>query len=303
MRKEAKAAIAIVLAVWFFIMGFELGSFKERKKYASQNNPSISSTAPTQGSTAPTTEAPTTQYDPFGAANTAPSVQPTDGPSASQNTQNDPSKLSKDEIVNAVNSAYKALEAEQNFSAHKNLSIRVTILSCSVESAVSAINDIINGITDKVPKEENLVFAGGVATNSEGTQVTVKDAFPPDVDFALSPQGVASATATKQGDNTVYNLTIIKEDTTIASPIPQHNATSVGYLDITSLGLPSVVNITKGDMHYPGSTMKLVVNAQGKIVEIENHLPMTGEGEAKVMGIGGNATFEGALDEKWVITY
>ena len=31
MKKEIKVIIAVVLAVWFFVMGFELGAYKERK--------------------------------------------------------------------------------------------------------------------------------------------------------------------------------------------------------------------------------------------------------------------------------
>ena len=31
MKKEVKAIIAVVLAVWFFVMGFEFGAYKERK--------------------------------------------------------------------------------------------------------------------------------------------------------------------------------------------------------------------------------------------------------------------------------
>lgn len=300
MRKEAKAAIAIILAVWFFIMGFELGSYKEKKKYSQENSPAVNTTAPTVAPTnAPTQQIPatepTTAYDPFAAgSNTPPS-------SAPASNEKDPASLSKDEILTNMMAAYRTLETEQNFTAHKNLNITVNIVSCSVPSAVSGINDIITGITDKIPKEENLVFSGGVATTSDGTQVTPKDAFPPDTDFNLPSAGVASATASKQGDNTVYSITIVSEDTTIESPVPPYNSTAGGYLDITSLGLPDV--ITKGDMHYPGSTFKLTVNSAGKVVGIESRIPMTGEGEAKVIGITGNATFEGALDEKWSITY
>ena len=31
MKKEIKVIISVVLAVWFFVMGFELGSYKEKK--------------------------------------------------------------------------------------------------------------------------------------------------------------------------------------------------------------------------------------------------------------------------------
>ena len=47
MKKEIKVIIAIVLAVWFFVMGFELGSYKEKKAQSEINtvNPVVNSTA------------------------------------------------------------------------------------------------------------------------------------------------------------------------------------------------------------------------------------------------------------------
>ena len=32
MKKEVKAVIAVILAVWFFLMGFEIGGYREKKK-------------------------------------------------------------------------------------------------------------------------------------------------------------------------------------------------------------------------------------------------------------------------------
>ena len=50
MKKEVLAAIAAALAIWFFVMGFELGIYKERRAYAKlaaqTNPPPVSSTAP-----------------------------------------------------------------------------------------------------------------------------------------------------------------------------------------------------------------------------------------------------------------
>lgn len=32
MKKEITAVICVILSVWFFFMGFELGSYREKKK-------------------------------------------------------------------------------------------------------------------------------------------------------------------------------------------------------------------------------------------------------------------------------
>ena len=59
MKKQVVAVICVVLAVWFFVMGFELGIYKERKDNAAATPtvPAISTTTPT---TAPSTEPPVT---------------------------------------------------------------------------------------------------------------------------------------------------------------------------------------------------------------------------------------------------
>ena len=48
MKKEVKAIIAVVLAVWFFVMGFELGAYKERKAQSEINTVNPVTTTPTQ---------------------------------------------------------------------------------------------------------------------------------------------------------------------------------------------------------------------------------------------------------------
>ena len=66
MKKEIKIIISAILAVWCFFMGFELGSYKEKKAVASNT---VVTAAPTQApdttaapqTTVPTTQAPTTE--------------------------------------------------------------------------------------------------------------------------------------------------------------------------------------------------------------------------------------------------
>ena len=49
--------------------------------------------------------------------------------------------------------------------------------------------------------------------------------------------------------------------------------------------------------------MQVTVDKDGRLIHLKNYLPMTGDGEAKVMGLGGSAQFEGYLDEEWSVTY
>lgn len=304
MKKEVLAAIAAALAIWFFVMGFEIGVYKERRDNAR-------AMATTAAPVVNTTEAPAT-LPTLPTLPTVPSndvtVAPT-APTADTNATVAPSaesidNLSKDEIVTRTANAVNALKQTQNFTAVRKLNVVVKVVDCSVPSAVDAINEIITKATSSAVPEETLVFSGGVATNSKGEQVAAATHVPPaDNNFTLTGAGVSSARAEKQGDNTVYYINLISESTTAENSVPVHNSGALGYLNVTDLNLPSAVNITRANMNYPGSTIQATVDKDGRLIHLKNYLPMTGDGEAKVMGLGGSAQFEGYLDEEWSITY
>ena len=57
-------------------------------------------------------------------------------------------------------------------------------------------------------------------------------------------------------------------------------------------------------MKYPGSTVVATVNPDGKLVKLDLTLPMSGYGEAKLLGVvSGNAAFDGSQHEVWTFSY
>ncbi len=308
MKKEVKGIIAIVLAVWILVMGIEIGSIREKKKIASAS----ASTATTENTTTtePTTTAPTTTTPVVQPSTSVPVVTPgvsdttlpTSAPAAA-----DPSSMSKEEIVAKVVEAVNKVKGEQNMKANKKETITITLTDLSIPSAKNTVNDIISGIAGE-PSDENITVANGIATYPDGSTRPVKEAIPPsnDVtkDFALTADGVLSAKAEKQGENTVYTVILVEESTTAASPKPTHNSVAIGYLDLMSVELPSIVTIVDSNMKYPGSTVEVTVDGQGRVTKLVNKMPMSGDGTAKITLIGeGKAEFEGALDEVWTFTY
>lgn len=296
MKKEVKIVVAVVLAVWFFIMGFEIGSYAEKKKIAEANAEVVTptTTAPTTAPTAP----PTTQGTQQDSTQTPDSGTQT----PSQDSGADVSSLSHQEIVDKVNKYMVQLRSEQNMQAHKTATVYVNVVDCSVPAIIGTINNVISGITDDLAPEENYAFSGGQSADADGNAVTPRDVIPPKgKDFSLPAAGVAAARAEKQGDNTVYYITLVSEDTTIQNPVPPYHDTSLGYLDITTFDLP--IKVTKGDMHYPASTITLTVNGSGKAVALSERVPMNGDGGTTVLGQEGTASFEGALEENWTFTY
>ena len=306
MKKEVLAAIAAALAVWFFVMGFEIGVYKERK----DNAKAMATTAPivntqptnnTPGLSIPDIQLPSLQQ---GNTQTPTDPLPTVPPTEPTKPGKEINNLSTDEIVANVGNAINTLKQTPNFTAVRTLNVVVKVVDCSVPAAIEKINEIIVDVTSKAEPQETLTFTNGVAVNTKGEQLTAFDAVPPERNgFTLTSAGVASARAEKQGDNTVYYINVISESTTAENPIPVHNSGSLGYLNIASLGLPSIVNITRANMNYPASTMQVTVDKDGRLIHLKNYLPMTGDGEAKVLGLGGSAQFEGYLDEEWSVTY
>lgn len=312
MKKEVKAIIAAVLAVWILLMGIEIGSIREKKKIAAANSTTVTTTESTTESTTqtPVPSAPDSAEVPGGQTTTPapsqPATTPSAAPSAPAADTGDVSTLSKEQIVAKVAEAVNKVKSEQNMTAHKTENIKVNLTSLSAEALRNPVNSVISSIVGE-PTDEVITVSNGTATYPDGSTKPIKEAIPPSndatKDFALTVDGVATATAAKQGDNTVYTVVLVAESTTASSPIPTHNSKAIGYLNLMGLDLPSGISITDSTMEYPGSTVEVTVNAAGQVIKLVNKMPMTGYGAAKIALLSGNANFEGALDEVWEFTY
>ena len=179
MKKEWKAIIAVVLSVWLFVMGFELGSYKEKKNF--QKNKQTYVAAPVTSQTLPT-EAPSTEavestlfsFDDVTsdtqaqsddlqsllttmavpetsaaqptaapattAAPTVPTTPVTAAPTTQSAPKTDPAKLSKEDVLKEVNAAMRTLRSEKNMLAHKTESTKIVLTECSAKAAVGLIN-------------------------------------------------------------------------------------------------------------------------------------------------------------------
>lgn len=317
MKKEMKAVICVILSIWFFFMGFELGSYREKKNMVAQPGvqtsvQNVPQTAATQQTTAaPQTTAPQTEA-------TAAADDQTTATSGEQeqttkkednNAPKDPASLSKAEILEAATKAINNMKAEQNMTAAQTENTQINVTSCSIQSAVGLINNIIQKMAGE--KSATYQFVNGQATGvrpdgsaveDEGVVSPTQVVPPKSQNFGLTEAGLADATAAKDGENTVYTLKLVPESATFEAPAPAHNSVAIGYLDLSKVDI-SGATITKADMQYPGSTVTATVNPEGKLIKLDLNLPMTGYGEAKVVFANGNASFDGSQHEVWTFTY
>ncbi len=338
MKKEWKAVIAVILSVWLFVMGFELGSYKEKKAFAEKQ--ALTTTAPiatAAPTSAPTTTAPTeltlfsfddelggtpSQSDDLQSLLTTMDVPDTTAPTTAAPTTTaptttapttaaptDPAKLSKKEVVAALTKAINTLKNERNMTAQKTEATKIVLTECSAKAATNLVNRALENAGVNETVTYNFRDGKAVGTDAEGKAahegktVSPRDVIPPaEKDFALSAEGVESATAKRNGNDTVYTVKLAPERTTLQNPVPKWNAGAIGYVDFSKRQLTGVtleeVNIT-----YPGSVITATVNADGKIIRLSEYLPLQGDGKAKVTVFSGTAKFSGDVSATWTFSY
>ena len=329
MRKEFKAIIAVVLAVWLFLMGFELGSYREKRAIQKEQATQTNTTELPPDTTVPAADAPTdaptttdvppitgignaiaeiTTY-PDSELTAASTKQATESTTAASTAQTDVSALSKREILQRTTEAINTLKNTKNMTARNEETISIQIVDCSAKSAINILNSVIS---KKVgDKNVTYLFTNGKAIghDDEGKEikdegeVTPNQVIPPtDAAFTLPEAGVVSASAKQDGAFTVYTLKLKEESSTIDNPIPTYNSQAIGYLKMTDMEVPGAT-ITDANMHYPGSTLTVRVDNQNRVRQLQLHLPMDGNGSAKMGFLSGTASFEGYSTQNWTFTY
>lgn len=315
MNRTVKIIVSIVLCVWIFAMGIELGAYRERKAINTSITVSNSATPQVQPQTTapttqPTTAAPqTTDKTPINevddstaADGTTKAQQPdaTDGTQAPTEDQQSGSKIpeGKEAIAAAFNDAMnKTKNMTQNCNAKQDTNVQINVVDCSVPRLISTVNSIVSGFTG--PESKDYAFVNGVT--SDGT--TLMSVLPPsNKETSITADGISVANSEEYGDGG-YKLTLtLVPETGSLDAIPPYHSSSVGYLDLGSLDIP-IVTITKADMTYTGATVTICVNKDGLLDSYDCKFPMTGSGEAKALGATGTASFEGSMDETWTFTW
>ncbi len=213
MKKEWKAVIAVILSVWLFVMGFELGSYKEKKAIAknpSTTAPPLMTAVPptTQTTTSPTELTlfsfdedftdPTAQTDDLQALLTTMEVPESTAPAASTAplttapkttapattaaptttapttaAKADPAKLSRQEVLNTVTAAIRTLKSEQNMNAQKTEATKIVLTECSAKAAVGLVNKALENAG--VNETVTYAFRNGKAVGTDASGKAADD--------------------------------------------------------------------------------------------------------------------------------
>lgn len=307
-----QSILAFTLLVWLVCIGVVIGTKKTRNK-AENPPPEQPYTIVYQTvlySVPAVTDAPAT----------APTEQPTEPPTtqtpATQETESAPLPASEEqttpapatEITDFAQVASLYVDAVNKTKGYQDFTLtREDTLNLVIDEATggSVVKNFANSfVSSKAPHSvETLVFAGGVDQNGSGE--TPANALPPVTGAAsLDPAALISANAVPN-EYGGYNisLALIDEVQSLNAAAPNHAGT-MEVIDVSALGLPSVISISGLDIFYSGATINAVTDSEGKILTMTHHLPVSqATGTGKAIGLTAEMKMHGDFTCVYTVTY
>ena len=305
MKQETKVVAIILAALIVFLSGFGLGATKGiniKIEGAAVQTGGTAAPAPVETTTAApqTTTAAPAPVETTTAAPADTTAAPADTTTAAP-SGNSSVPSTKAEIVAAYN---KVVNEAKHYEGKVTLKKHDIINVALPDGAASKIlNPVIANLTKTSPEE--YVFDGGKDVNDPNRYVSHK-IVPNGRDVAVEEAGIANATATANADGGyTMSITFIAEtstfDGTSTTSEPTHHKTAMDPLELGSLDL-GPVTITNADMKYPGATMTATVDSQGRLVKLEQKLPLEGSGSGKA-GISLTLEITGSMDGTYEFIY
>lgn len=309
MKQETKVVAIVLAALIFFLGGFGLGATKGIN--ININGGAAVQTGGTTADPAPvaTTAAPapvTTTAAPAAEATTAaPAADATTAaPAADAGASTGAVPSTTAEIVAAYNKAIndaKHYTGKVTLKKHDIIDVQLKDLPAIAEKIITPV---IANLTKTEPKEET--FENGKGTVDTGRELSHWIIPGGGRDAALQEAGVASATATANGDGGyTMTITLISEtstfDGTNTTSEPTHHKSVMDPLELGSLDL-GPITISNADMTYPGATLTATVDGQGRLVKLLQKLPLEGTGTGKA-GVSITLNLAGSMDGTYELTY
>lgn len=221
----------------------------------------------------------------------------------SQPAATNPATLTDKEVLDIVTKGVNSLQSDTaSYTGKQTQVIYIQLNDCSVPFMTGTINKVLEFFAGEEVFDYD--FTNGKAMDpEEGVEVHAIHVFPPtDRLFTLSIEGVASTSVTKNEKGTVYTVKLVPETATLENARPPHHNSASDVLDFSAFELP-MGQVTKADFNYPGATISVTLDGNGKVVEYHERLDMSGFGEGEILGITGSGDMEGYIDEHWSIQW
>ncbi len=309
MKKEIKIVAIVLVALIVFLGGFGLGA-KQGINITISGDLALSGGAANVGATqAPATQptqAPATQ------PTQAPTQAPTDAPSGGDDTTAPTQAPSGDakipstkaEIAEAYN---KAINGTKNYTG--NVSVhKKSVIAIQVTDAPggAVVLKIVQPIVDKFTGTTESDYSYTNGADAEGG-LLAKRVTPGDREAKLTEAGIANATAVADGDGYKMTITLVAEKSTYDGTNtvnPVNHESIMDPLNLATLDVNPIV-ITAADMNYPGATVEVKVDGQGRMTYHSIKMPLDGSGTGSVKFPPLDATIglAGSLDDEFTYTY
>lgn len=304
MKKEIKVVAIVLVALIVFLSGFGLGATKGiqitiagdlKLNGASGSVDAGATAAPTTTQPQTTTQAPTPSDG--GAADTT--AAPADGDSGSSSSSIPSGNA---EIAAAYN---KAINDTKNYTGSVHLNkvstVAITITDCP---GGDSVKNIVQGVVDKYATTSTKDIDYNNGTDPDGGKLYNRIT-PGDRDSALTEAGIANATCVADGDGYKMTITLVSEKATFDGTNtvnPSHHESCLDPLNLATLDV-SPISITNADMTYPGATLEVTVDGQGRMTLFSVKLPLSGSGTGGMGFIKATVGLEGSLDDVYKFTY
>lgn len=312
MKEKGFVVVAVLVAVVLAFGGFFVGSHTgieinvNIEGAGNANTPATTAPATTAPTTAApaTTAAPTTTAAP---ADTTGGDTPTEAPADTTAAPSGDVLSTPEEIVAKLNEVVNASKHEAGtVTVRKVESINLNLDDCSISAATKLLNPIIQKfITDT---DDTFVFTDGVATKDDGGTKELNSFFVPSgKDASLSPDAVANATWTDNGNGTYTIEVLLKAETstfdgaTGATVNPVNHESIMDPLNLATLDI-SPAKITSANMSYPGLELKATYNSNGTLDEIVENCKMSGTGSGGISVFNVDLTISGNCLDTWTFT-
>lgn len=207
-------------------------------------------------------------------------------------TATDPTKYNKDQVVNYYNTCLKN-SYNQKVTITKTEQIKITV---DKVTGGTPIKNIANSLASKyaTANTESMSFVNGKSSTGK-----TADSFT--LPTKLVPAGAKTATVKKSGAGYEINITLISEASTLTK-FPTYNKQCSYPLDLASVDL-SPAKVVQADLTYTGTTLKTIVDGNGRVTSNVVYMPLSGTGAGKAIGITLTADVHGSWNHTATFKY
>lgn len=193
----------------------------------------------------------------------------------------------------------------------KNYKGRLTVthstkMEFDVDSSVGAAKSIIENVISSFEEPTTTVTKFNKGVDSNGVKLT-DCVYPIGKKAALEPNALQSTKIKTNSDKTKeIQFKLVEEkyvfDGTSTTVLPKHHASALYYLDIGSLDI-GPVTFKNAEGVYPGTTVKIKLDAKGRLVFFTMDSPSQQKCQGGMSGIEVSLAMDAQINESYKFSY